>query len=110
MQPVPTPRPDAIRFSKASGVSLRHLLEQSLSSDEKEKLIELHEFTEHHLKCGPAESAYLRDQGNEYYATRDPEDTINVRLGQPNAGEPRYCWLDQGKGLFYGYLRETHGA
>lgn len=92
-------RPDAIIFTRGGQVSM--LPESNESVDN------IVGFADKHLQTSELELARVRAQPGEFFATRDPSDTLNYPLGHSREGRPRYRWEDQGNGLKYGYLLET---
>lgn len=92
-------RPDAVIFARNGGTTM--LPESS------EPIDSIVDFADKHLQTTELELARVRAQPGEFFATRDPADTLNYPLGHPKEGKPRYRWEDQGNGVKYGYLLET---
>ena len=92
-------RPDAIKVQKhqIGLVSIK----PTEDIEEKDRIVDL---GDHHLQCGPRESAYVADQYSFYFITREPCTTLLHPTTSLLAGRPRYHWVDQGDGLEYGYL------
>jgi hypothetical protein len=60
------------------------------------------------LECdrSAGERAYIRQQPNVLFVTRDPYDTIFFATTHRRAGQPRYRWEKRPGGIEVGYLVE----
>lgn len=50
---------------------------------------------------------YVRNQGNEYFLSANPSDSILEPTDHRNSGGPRYNWIMHEEGVFYGYLNDS---
>ena len=57
------------------------------------------------------ERAYIRRQpGGHLFITKDPQDTLQFRVGHPREGKSRYNWVVHPDGSQHGFLIDVEDA